>query len=467
MCKHISMLCLLAVLGVNSTWADEPEQILDSPFDIENCGAELYLAPEFPDQKVAEKPLSKEETQRATQLIRGLADTDTAGTGYAPTSNATAFLPVPVTERQNGGILPMRKTTRSESLAQLVEMGPRVLPLLLENLSNTTPTKFSISHEGHMGGMSFGYELPWNPLSRIETKILDGEKESARDHHSRGDPVGSSYTVKVGDLCFVAIGQIVGRNYRAVRYQMTMLYMINSPTHDERLLRQTRELWSGETPAVSVLKSLLTDYRTRATKLHVKCKPSLAYYSTDPGGTASYFQCESSIRLLYYYPKIACPLIAQRLRELDIRAGIIGSEEWHVREETNKVNTPEFVQDVAWSADPEISAEIDRIIRTSNDTAIVVGCVEGTSCGDATLFNTRCREYFRRIPQLKFDPNGIDNDVLLRIAQGDQPKERDALLALFRKNACGDRRRMLELALSRAPFPGSEKLPSGQRSTDD
>ena len=59
-----------------------------------------------------------------------------------------------------------------------------------------------------MGGMFFGGSMPVNPLQPQEKRVLvmpvkyadrDGDDD---DEHS--------YTIKVGDVCFVAIGQIVG-----------------------------------------------------------------------------------------------------------------------------------------------------------------------------------------------------------------------------------------------------------------
>ncbi len=55
------------------------------------------------------------------------------------------------------------------------------------------------------------------------------------------------YTLKVGDLCFVAIGQIVGRNLVALRYRPTACLVINSPVETPILARRVREDWGGLT----------------------------------------------------------------------------------------------------------------------------------------------------------------------------------------------------------------------------
>ena len=57
--------------------------------------------------------------------------------------------------------------------------------------------------------------------------------------------IQSDYQVKVGDVCFVAIGQIVNRRLLAIRYQPTSLVFVNSPIHGPQLAKETRQDWEG------------------------------------------------------------------------------------------------------------------------------------------------------------------------------------------------------------------------------
>jgi hypothetical protein len=70
------------------------------------------------------------------------------------------------------------------------------------------------------------------------------------NRHRFGEPEEhpNRHTVTVGDLCFVALGQIVNRSFSAVRYQPTACIMINSPTNSTRLRLVIKAEWGGLTP---------------------------------------------------------------------------------------------------------------------------------------------------------------------------------------------------------------------------
>lgn len=53
----------------------------------------------------------------------------------------------------------------------------------------------------------------------------------------------------VGDLCFVALGQIVNRHFNATRYQPTGGLVVSSPTYSEALRKVILQDWKGLTPA--------------------------------------------------------------------------------------------------------------------------------------------------------------------------------------------------------------------------
>jgi hypothetical protein len=67
--------------------------------------------------------------------------------------------------------------------------------------------------------------------------------------------------VKVGDVCFVLIGQIVNRLLNAVRYQPTAIMMVNSPTESPELAKWVRADWGGIDDE-GVKNSLLGDLHT-------------------------------------------------------------------------------------------------------------------------------------------------------------------------------------------------------------
>ncbi len=61
--------------------------------------------------------------------------------------------------------------------------------------------------------------------------------------------VGRKHTVTVGDLCWVALGQIVNRRFDAVRYQPTAIIIVSSPTLSPTLCKQVRADWANLTEA--------------------------------------------------------------------------------------------------------------------------------------------------------------------------------------------------------------------------
>ena len=175
-------------------------------------------------------------------------------------------------------------------------------------------------------------ELRGNPANKLEAGVLaknDSENDSACENSIE------KYTVKVGDVCFVAIGQIVGRQYQAVRYQPTACIVINSPTEDPKLRQQIRAIWSSNDPATKLFDSLLLDYST-------------------------HLQISAAMRLLYYFPRETASLIADRLKKLNVgRSSQHGSgspatdselESYIRREAANGGGTSDFIKAVSWSA---------------------------------------------------------------------------------------------------------------------
>jgi hypothetical protein len=174
-----------------------------------------------------------------------------------------------------------------------------------------------------------------------------------------------SYTVKVGDICFVAIGQIVGREYQAVRYQPTACIVINSPVEDRSLCGDVRKAWQSQNPKERVLQSLLIDYATRS-------RGVISPGEVLPDGfkSASDLQIEAALRLLYYYPNESAGLIADRLKRLDVKDYPKLNEHWR-REIQNGLHTPEFIKAVAWSDQAVMKAAIEDVAKKTDDKDIL------------------------------------------------------------------------------------------------
>ncbi len=68
------------------------------------------------------------------------------------------------------------------------------------------------------------------------------------------------YTVRVGDVCYALIGQIVNRYLLAIRYQPTAGLVVNSPIEAPVLIKEVKRDW-GDIDANEHMASLLADAR--------------------------------------------------------------------------------------------------------------------------------------------------------------------------------------------------------------
>lgn len=138
-----------------------------------------------------------------------------------------------------------------------------------------------------IGAMLFNDEYDYN------TRTAKQAPEGVNRDTGFGGNDPNTHTVTVGDLCFVAIGQIVNRSFSAVRYQPTMCIMVNSPTYSEALRKAIKKEWgnlNGE-----------------------KHKASLERDFLEPD--SEYRRVGACLRLGFYYPDLLEPLALRQLAE--------------------------------------------------------------------------------------------------------------------------------------------------------
>lgn len=216
------------------------------------------------------------------KLIAQLSDVDRAGIGYSPSVTGQQFLPAAAASDEQGmlllGQLPPK---RSPVLTRIVAAGAKAVPALLDCLDDATPTKLP----------------PMKPMMwSANNNEYDFNRRTAvappagvnRDEPPDG---GVAYVVTVGDLCFVALGQIVNRSFAAVRYQPSGGLIISSPAGSAPLRDAARAEWSGLT-AKSLRASLVRDFD----------KPDWE------GRRAGALR-----RLAYYFPDAVAPLMKAEL----------------------------------------------------------------------------------------------------------------------------------------------------------
>jgi hypothetical protein len=209
-------------------------------------------------------------------LIAKLQKESNQGIGTHETAWATGFMAIDDEPKFNGGIIGSAKPVVSPVMRELVRRGIAALPQLINHMSDARPTELIVG-DGFTGKW-FGSE--YDQRDRDPRKPPPGVR--APFSNSGGTPQREfdHYTVKVGDLCFVAAGQIVNRQFNAVRYQPSMCLVVNSPLETPALAAAVKADWNGLTAA-----------------RHQRSLEEDALNSVDPE-----LPQEAVKRLLFYYP---------------------------------------------------------------------------------------------------------------------------------------------------------------------
>jgi hypothetical protein len=403
-----SRLGCLVVIAVSTVVAAD-----DGPGDRGPVSASVRLGA-IPKLKLRHRTgVSAEEARRIRQLIRRLAEIDSPDFGLSGTMSGGTFLPIDGTSQPGAFLFTDHRLRSSPWLRKLVELGPKLLPFLLDALDDRTPTKLVIKHDGRFGVMAFASGLLGNPVNRSEQKVLRAERPPLR---LDGEPL-KTYTVKVGDVCLVAIGQIVGRTYQAVWYQPTACIMLNSPTHDAELCRQVRDIWSSGDAARKLFDSLLLDYATQG----ISDGESL-----DGWGIGAHLQVEAAMRLLYYFPTESAEMIARRLDTLAVKAHGPGAGSMHTAEEldgymkqcvANGVRADDFVKAVAWCAEPRIKAALLRVFDRATDPDVVVASMRSVGPDDPAKTRERAARMLAALPGDEDGPFGDGYHLLVALGK--------------------------------------------------
>src|SRR5262249_451599 len=159
-------------------------------------------------QALCQPRQTKEQDKNAeiTALIDKLQTIAEGGVGYVPTMTGDGFLPLGVSN-PGAMLLGQRPATASDAMRELVKRGGAAVPLLIAHLDVKRPTKITLKHEGIFGGIFFNDEYDYN----FRTVQRPPEGVNRDEHKPNNHP--SNHTVSVGDLCFVALGQIVNRGF--------------------------------------------------------------------------------------------------------------------------------------------------------------------------------------------------------------------------------------------------------------
>ena len=220
------------------------------------------------------------------QLIDLLPTVSEPGFGYSVYFSGGEFLPFEGTGQMGTLVLGVSRATRSEALCKIVAKGADAVPVLLKHIGDTRTIKMKPVRG--MMWMDFPDEYDFNYRTRkIPPKGVN------RDSLVSGKDQPSEHAITVGDICFVALGQIVNRHFSATRYQPTGGLIVNSPTYSKALCEVILQDWSG-----------LTRQRH---------KDLLIEDFTNPDHEER--RIGAYLRLACYYPDTVEPLVLKQLAE--------------------------------------------------------------------------------------------------------------------------------------------------------
>ncbi len=186
------------------------------------------------------------------ELINKLTKVSEPGIGYSQFFSGSVFLPYEDSEHLGTFVIGATQRSKSETLRKIVAQGADAVPVLLKHLSDDR--KINMKPLSGMMWMEFPDEYDFNFRTR-KTRPQGVNREHSADEREHPD----HHAVTVGDLCFVALGQIVNRKYMASRYQPTGGLIVNSPTYSKRLREQIEKDWADLT-ADKHRKSLVDDF---------------------------------------------------------------------------------------------------------------------------------------------------------------------------------------------------------------
>jgi ankyrin repeat protein len=228
----------------------------------------------------------KKPADPAVTLIDQLEKLDIQDTGYSAGVSGSSFLPLGYRSASVVLLSPATPSGQSDAMLSLVKLGSKAVPALLDHLADDRRTRIVIRNRS----------LGFFEISQDEGGKAEDEEPKGNGKTPFGEP--KQYTLRVGDLCYVALGQIVNRNYTAVQYIPSGNISITSVPHSKRLRADLKRRWAGFTEKKH-LASLGKDLASRKDK-------------GDDGGGG---RVGASLRLAYYFPKEYEPLAVEQLKK--------------------------------------------------------------------------------------------------------------------------------------------------------
>ena len=209
---------------------------------------------------------SDDSKSSVTQLIDDLTQIDSQAPGIDSAAIYDGFIAEDASTSFHGGVLGVPPPKVPPQMRELVRRGPRALPDLIRHLDDRRPTSLAVGNKdsaspSHQVGVDFFMFTVFSDEYDPRLRRSFSEEELGRGRLLLERKFQGRYTVKVGDVCFVLIGQIVNRQLLAVRYQASAGLVVNSPIETPELAEKVRNDW-GKGNVEMLKASLLADIRT-------------------------------------------------------------------------------------------------------------------------------------------------------------------------------------------------------------
>ena len=355
------MRTLIAVIMMASLTGSLRAQYQDEHREIELPYLTLVQPPVTPELKAA--PLSMELRAEIEACISKLKNASLKDLTINSDLSNWWFVPVGKFD-QNTGWFNKQSESITDPVRRLVEIGPIALPFLLDGLDNDASTDVvirpGIVNGGGEAGMTFDQILHGNPTNPTERFVLNLNRSpfslSIRPIKETSLPKDlDSYRVKVGDVCLVIIGHIVGRKYKAIPLLSGGEGRVCSPVSQAAVRERVRKIWSSGNPRKKVLESLLLDFSTRG----MLCDP----FDYREYGTR--FQVQAAIRMAFYYPESTAGLLVKRLESFAVTGD--GYEDWI----SSGVRREKIIDAIGWTESKPINAALQSIAKKATHESLV------------------------------------------------------------------------------------------------
>jgi hypothetical protein len=226
---------------------------------------ELTLELAQPDKRIdlLWNPLTGDYSKR---LVDQLIDDLTRIESQSPGINSAAVYEGFIADNTPGsfqmGVLGPLPPKVPPQMSELVRRGPLALPELIKHLDDRRPTKFEVGNKpsGNQIGVDAFMFMDFSDEYDPRVPHWFDEEDRKRGPWPMEKTFNGTYTVKVADVCYVLIGQIVNRQLLAVRYQPSGGLIVNSPIEAPSLAEKVRNDW-GNADAETLRRSLLEDIR--------------------------------------------------------------------------------------------------------------------------------------------------------------------------------------------------------------